>query len=257
MFGQIARVAQLDRASASGAEGCGFDPRLAHQFQMKFKTILLGLCLLALIVGVGALYLDNTKLKSEAAALRSENEQMHSARAAEEDSAGSQLQKANDELGRLRKDNEELLRLRNEVHQLRDEKAQLGKQVQTAQAQALNAQAQSAQAQAQAEALRLKAAQTPPVLTPEQQALQARYATNLTPEQAANVCINNLRQIDGAMQQWALEYKKTADAIPTAADITPYLPGNKLPACPSGGAYTLNKVSDPPTCSIPGHALPK
>src|SRR5258708_39925805 len=28
----IARVAQLDRASASGAEGCGFDPRLAHQF---------------------------------------------------------------------------------------------------------------------------------------------------------------------------------------------------------------------------------
>ena len=26
-----ARVAQLDRASASGAEGCGFDPRLAHQ----------------------------------------------------------------------------------------------------------------------------------------------------------------------------------------------------------------------------------
>jgi hypothetical protein len=26
-----ARVAQLDRASASGAEGCGFDPRLAYQ----------------------------------------------------------------------------------------------------------------------------------------------------------------------------------------------------------------------------------
>ena len=26
----IARVAQLDRASASGAEGCGFDHRLAH-----------------------------------------------------------------------------------------------------------------------------------------------------------------------------------------------------------------------------------
>ena len=28
---RFARVAQLDRASASGAEGCGFDPRLAHQ----------------------------------------------------------------------------------------------------------------------------------------------------------------------------------------------------------------------------------
>src|SRR5262245_41251666 len=28
-----ARVAQLDRASASGAEGCGFDPRLAHHLK--------------------------------------------------------------------------------------------------------------------------------------------------------------------------------------------------------------------------------
>src|SRR5437762_5126090 len=28
-----ARVAQLDRASASGAEGCGFDPRLAYHFE--------------------------------------------------------------------------------------------------------------------------------------------------------------------------------------------------------------------------------
>ena len=31
IFASHARVAQLDRASASGAEGCGFDPRLAHQ----------------------------------------------------------------------------------------------------------------------------------------------------------------------------------------------------------------------------------
>ena len=28
----VARVAQLDRASVSEAEGCGFDPRPAHQF---------------------------------------------------------------------------------------------------------------------------------------------------------------------------------------------------------------------------------
>ena len=31
---QVARVAQLDRASASGAEGCGFDPRLAYQLSL-------------------------------------------------------------------------------------------------------------------------------------------------------------------------------------------------------------------------------
>jgi hypothetical protein len=33
-----ARVAQLDRASASGAEGCGFDPRLAYQVSLIGRT---------------------------------------------------------------------------------------------------------------------------------------------------------------------------------------------------------------------------
>ncbi|MFM1941132.1 MAG: hypothetical protein RI897_114 [Verrucomicrobiota bacterium] len=32
IYRSVARVAQLDRASASGAEGCGFDPRLAYHF---------------------------------------------------------------------------------------------------------------------------------------------------------------------------------------------------------------------------------
>src|SRR5262245_41007706 len=32
--GLAARVAQLDRASASGAEGCGFNPRLAYQHSL-------------------------------------------------------------------------------------------------------------------------------------------------------------------------------------------------------------------------------
>jgi hypothetical protein len=34
-FRRVARVAQLDRASASEAEGCGFDPRLAHQSSLS------------------------------------------------------------------------------------------------------------------------------------------------------------------------------------------------------------------------------
>src|SRR6516164_10295386 len=39
-----------------------------------------------------------------------------------------------------------------------------------------------------------------------------------------NACINNLRQIDGAKQQWALENKKTsADSPPTSTSLTPYL----------------------------------
>src|SRR5690348_10285250 len=39
IFRAVARVAQLDRASASGAEGCGFDPRLAHQSSLATKVV--------------------------------------------------------------------------------------------------------------------------------------------------------------------------------------------------------------------------
>src|SRR5690242_9124987 len=38
-----------------------------------------------------------------------------------------------------------------------------------------------------------------------------------------NACLNNLRQIDGAKQQWALENGKQSTDTPTLADITVYL----------------------------------
>ena len=50
-----------------------------------------------------------------------------------------------------------------------------------------------------------------------------------------NACINNLRQIDGAKQQWALETKQAATATPVAADIQPYMgrgSDGSLPTCP-------------------------
>jgi hypothetical protein len=71
-----------------------------------------------------------------------------------------------------------------------------------------------------------------------------------------NACINNLRQIDGAKNEFALEKgKKNGDDV-TEADIAPYIVGGKMPTCPSGGKYTIGKVGENPTCSIPGHALP-
>lgn len=70
-----------------------------------------------------------------------------------------------------------------------------------------------------------------------------------------NTCINNLRQIDSAKQQWALEKGKNANDTPTEDDLKPYLTGGKLPVCPSGGKYTIGKTSESPTCSIPGHEL--
>jgi prepilin-type N-terminal cleavage/methylation domain-containing protein len=71
-----------------------------------------------------------------------------------------------------------------------------------------------------------------------------------------NTCINNLRQIDGAKQQWALENKKADTDTPVAADVTAYL--KAYPTCPAAGTYTIAAVSASPTCSksADGHALP-
>jgi hypothetical protein len=68
-----------------------------------------------------------------------------------------------------------------------------------------------------------------------------------------NVCINNLRQIDAAKAQWALENKKTDTDTPTRADLQAYL--KQFPVCPAGGKYTIKSVSEQPECSIPGHRL--
>jgi outer membrane lipoprotein-sorting protein len=83
-------------------------------------------------------------------------------------------------------------------------------------------------------------------------------ATSLEVQQR-NACINNLRQIDAAKNEFALEKgKKLGDPV-TADDIKPYIKldayGN-LPKCPAGGTYTIGKVGENPTCSIPGHELP-
>jgi len=81
----------------------------------------------------------------------------------------------------------------------------------------------------------------------------------------ANACINNLRQIDGAAQQWALEKgQTTGSTITYPSDLTPYIKLNSsssVPPCPAGGTYDDQKVGGTPTCSLsngitPYHQLP-
>src|SRR5438874_7553450 len=48
-----------------------------------------------------------------------------------------------------------------------------------------------------------------------------------------NVCINNLRQIDDAIQEWALDLKKAPGAPVTFTDISVYLKNSVI--CPAGG----------------------
>ena len=71
-----------------------------------------------------------------------------------------------------------------------------------------------------------------------------------------NGCINNLRQIDAAKQQWALEKAKKDGDVPTADDLKVYLSHNQMPHCPQGGEYTIGPVGEKPRCSIAGHELP-
>lgn len=68
-----------------------------------------------------------------------------------------------------------------------------------------------------------------------------------------NACINNLRQLDAAKNQWALEKGKNHGDLPTQEDLMPYL--SRWPVCPAGGTYTINAIGEAPTCSIPGHQL--
>ena len=72
-----------------------------------------------------------------------------------------------------------------------------------------------------------------------------------------NMCIVNLRMIDSAKQSLALEKKLTPEETPTGDDLGPYL-GRKFNRmiCPDGGTYSINKIGEAPTCSIPTHKLP-
>ena len=80
-----------------------------------------------------------------------------------------------------------------------------------------------------------------------------------------NACINNLRQLDGAIQEFALENKKQATDPVTLKDVTPYLKTTLV--CPAGGtsiddSYRVTDCQSPPTCissdggAARGHVLP-
>lgn len=64
-------------------------------------------------------------------------------------------------------------------------------------------------------------------------------------------CVANLRQIDGAKQQWVIDEKKNGSDVPGKTDLygtTLYI---KIePACPLSGAYTIGTVSANPACSL-------
>jgi prepilin-type N-terminal cleavage/methylation domain-containing protein len=77
-----------------------------------------------------------------------------------------------------------------------------------------------------------------------------------------SACISNLRQLDGAIQQWAWENKKDPGATVAFTNISVYLKHTVI--CPSGGtsmsdSYTITTVAVKPVCRkvSSSHALPR
>jgi prepilin-type N-terminal cleavage/methylation domain-containing protein len=67
-----------------------------------------------------------------------------------------------------------------------------------------------------------------------------------------NACVNNLRQIDAAKDQWALETGKTtgadANSAQAKAAVNDYL--RREPRCPVGNAeYNYSTVGNPALCT--------
>jgi len=54
-----------------------------------------------------------------------------------------------------------------------------------------------------------------------------------------DACLNNLRQIDNAVQQWALEHGAADTTVPVEGEIIQYIKGSALPICPASGVYGL------------------
>jgi prepilin-type N-terminal cleavage/methylation domain-containing protein len=69
-----------------------------------------------------------------------------------------------------------------------------------------------------------------------------------------NACINNLRQIDAAANQFALEKGKiSGSSVNYPTDLTPYIKLNSagsIPPCPAGGTYSLAVVGTNPVCTL-------
>jgi prepilin-type N-terminal cleavage/methylation domain-containing protein len=80
---------------------------------------------------------------------------------------------------------------------------------------------------------------------------------------AKNMCMNNLKQIDGAMEQWALDNQVGEGTVPSLFqqdEIYCYV-DDGMPGCPLSGEYTIRSMGSKPqvTCSKEdeGHALPE
>ncbi len=76
----------------------------------------------------------------------------------------------------------------------------------------------------------------------------------------ARGCMRNLRQIDSAKEQYAMDNRLAQGATMPALSVfcgggtTTYIKGGQ-PQCQRGGTYTVNSLGTDPTCSVGTNAL--
>ena len=203
---------------------------------MSITKLKAGILSAAVVVGAGTPVVVQqqtvSRLRAENLELREQSQQFGQLRA--ENEQLKQVQVQLDEMARLQKENQELHRLRNEVRVFREQSQKLA----AAEVQQLQQQTQ----QLAAENQRLRAG--------IQKIQQER-----TTEWQVDACINNLRIIEGAKDQWALENKKGTEDAVDAAGLAPYLKHNVFPWCPASGVYTINPIGTVATCNLPGHMV--
>ena len=219
--------------------------RAKTSLPMKLKDLVLWLCVAALLATEVFLFRAISQKDAALVQLHEARQVAVQLRAQLDQLKNSSVATLSAENARLRAENQNLTQkyshLQNDNNQLRKGNQQLTQQLQTTS----------------------DAAQQQPMLTEDQQSIAApEPATDQSAAVAAaadqfNTCINNLRLIEAAKQQWALDNSKTDDDIPTVLDLLPYFRDDVFPACPAGGTYTINAVGVPPACSVSGHVLPQ
>ena len=102
-------------------------------------------------------------------------------------------------------------------------------------------------------AFKVAIAMTAAVIVVTAAVLPAFIRARTTP--AMNACVNNLRMLDGAKQQWALKNRRAKGDGVIWDDIKPYITTPMI--CSRGGTYILGRVGELPRCSTGGeHTLP-
>ena len=204
---------------------------------MNLKHWFAWACLALVLVAEISLFRANRQRDAVQTDLRNAQVQLHQLQGELDDLKNSDASVQAAEILRLRRQN---LFLTNQLAALESSNAQL------------NAESRSnAQHLAIARnALRLQQDHLAQLQTENEQIVDASAAVI-----AKKTCINNLRLIDDAKQQWAADNDKPNSAGSTMKDLLPYFKDSAFPVCPSGGTYSINRVDEVPTCSIPGHAL--